>query len=53
MKPAPQPPRPTSPQPPRYQSQELFLNGRVVIILHDRREYQLRLTSTNKLILTA
>lgn len=53
MKQERQQPSPTSTQPPRYQSQELFLNGRVVIILHDGREYQLRLTSTNKLILTA
>ena len=53
MKQERQQPAPTSTQPSRYQSQELFLNGRVVIILHDGREYQLRLTSTNKLILTA
>lgn len=53
MKPEPQPPQPTNPQPPRYQSRQLFLGGKVVTILHEGREYQLRITSANKLILTA
>lgn len=38
---------------PTYRSEELFAKGTVVIILHGDRQYQLRITSANKLILTA
>jgi hemin uptake protein HemP len=38
---------------PSYHSDKLFAGGKVVVILHGDREYQLRVTSTNKLILTA
>lgn len=38
---------------PRFNSEELFAGGKVVIIVHAGREYQLRVTSGNKLILTA
>ena len=38
---------------PRFNSEELFAGGKVVIIAHAGREYQLRVTSGNKLILTA
>ena len=38
---------------PRFNSEELFAGGKVVIIIHAGREYQLRVTSSNKLILTA
>ncbi len=34
-------------------SEDLFVGTRVVIIVHGTREYQLRITSSNKLILTA
>lgn len=40
-------------QPPAYQSQELFKGGKVVLIVHQGREYWLRITSAGKLILTA
>lgn len=40
-------------QPPTYQSQELFQGGKVVLIVHQGREYWLRITSAGKLILTA
>lgn len=39
--------------PPAYQSQELFKGGKVVLIVHQGREYWLRITSAGKLILTA
>lgn len=38
---------------PRIRSEELFADGRVVVIIHAEREYQLRITTANKLILTA
>jgi hemin uptake protein HemP len=45
----------TDPKPafPTYRSEDLFAKGKVVVIVHDGREYQLRLTNSNKLILTA
>jgi hemin uptake protein HemP len=39
--------------PPAYQSQDLFKGGKVVLIVHQGREYWLRITSAGKLILTA
>jgi len=39
--------------PPTYHSQELFQGGKVVLIVHQGREYWLRITSAGKLILTA
>ena len=47
--------RANPPQPdfPTYRSEDLFVSGKVVIIVHDGRQYQLRITSANKLILTA
>lgn len=45
-------PTPT-PTPPRLQSETLFAGARMVIIVHGTRQYQLRITSSNKLILTA
>lgn len=42
-----------SPMPPRVRSEELFAGGKVVVIVHGGREYQLRITTANKLILTA
>lgn len=47
------PPKPAPQQPPTYQSRELFQGGKVVLILHEGREYWLRITSAGKLILTA
>jgi hemin uptake protein HemP len=38
---------------PTYQSRELFQGGKVVLIVHEGREYWLRITSAGKLILTA
>ncbi|MFZ5482717.1 MAG: hemin uptake protein HemP [Pseudomonadota bacterium] len=50
----PQTPRlPAKPDCPTYRSEDLFAKTKVVVILHDGREYQLRITSANKLILTA
>ncbi|WP_372694427.1 hemin uptake protein HemP [Immundisolibacter sp.] len=60
-------PRPTRPAPdrrsaaalpkvdpvPRYDSEQLFAGTRRVAIVHAGREYSLRLTAANKLILTA
>ncbi len=40
-------------QPPTYPSEALFQGGKVVLILHGGREYWLRITNANKLILTA
>jgi hemin uptake protein HemP len=40
------------PQPPRLSLESLLKGAREVIILHAGQEYRLRLTSTNKLILT-
>lgn len=39
--------------PPRYRAEELFAGARQLVIVHGEREYCLRLTSANKLILTA
>jgi hemin uptake protein HemP len=39
--------------PPRYTTEQLFAGMRHVVIVHGGREYSLRLTATNKLILTA
>ena len=39
--------------PPRYSSEQLFEGARQLVIVHGGREYSLRLTATNKLILTA
>lgn len=38
---------------PIYRSEQLFEAGKVIVIVHAGREYQLRITSANKLILTA
>lgn len=38
---------------PRYDSEQLFAGSRRVAIVHAGREYSLRLTAANKLILTA
>ncbi|BBP01298.1 hemin uptake protein HemP [Sulfuriferula nivalis] len=43
----------TAQTPPRYDSKHLFGEGNVAIIQHAGREYQLRITAGNKLILTA
>ncbi|NTV97524.1 MAG: hemin uptake protein HemP [Thiobacillus sp.] len=48
-KPAP----PAKPAHPTYRSEALFGHAKVVVIVHGGREYQLRITSANKLILTA
>lgn len=40
-------------QTPTYPSEALFQGGKVVLILHGGREYWLRITNANKLILTA
>lgn len=47
------PPESTGKPPPTYQSHELFQGGKVVLIVHQGREYWLRITSAGKLILTA
>ncbi len=39
--------------PPSYRSSDLFQGGKVVLILHEGREYWLRITNAGKLILTA
>jgi hemin uptake protein HemP len=49
----PQQPTPSRPAPPRYAAEHLFAGARQVIIVHGGREYCLRLTAANKLILTA
>lgn len=51
--PASPPSPPEGKPPPAYQSETLFQGGRVVLILHGGREYWLRITNANKLILTA
>lgn len=38
---------------PYYDSNNLFKNKKIVTITHEGRSYQLRITSSNKLILTA
>ncbi len=47
------PTKPAEKQPPTYQSRDLFQGGRVVLIVHQGREYWLRITNAGKLILTA
>lgn len=50
----PQPPvgaPPKAAPPPRVSSGDLFAGHREVIIQHEREEYRLRLTASNKLIL--
>lgn len=44
---------PAETPPPTYHSRELFQGGKLVLILHEGREYWLRITSAGKLILTA
>jgi hemin uptake protein HemP len=39
--------------PPTYRSETLFAGGKLVVIIHDGREYRLRITHAGKLILTA
>lgn len=46
-------PKDTDKPTPVYQSQDLFQGGKVVLIVHEGREYSLRITSAGKLILTA
>ncbi len=56
MKPGTPPTPPAIPEetpPPNYRSETLFQGGKVVLILHGGREYWLRITSANKLILNA
>lgn len=48
-----QPPPPGPSTLPTYQSRDLFQGGKVVVIVHEGREYQLRVTQAGKLILTA
>jgi hemin uptake protein HemP len=38
---------------PRYTVEQLFAGARQLVIVHGDREYRLRLTAANKLILTA
>lgn len=38
---------------PTFRSEDLFGQSKVIVIVHGGREYQLRVTSANKLILTA
>lgn len=42
-----------SSMPPRVRSEDLFAGNKLVIIVHGDREYLLRVTTANKLILTA
>lgn len=53
MAPAQKPSPPAKPEYRIYRSEDLFAKTKVVVILHDGRKYQLRVTSANKLILTA
>lgn len=53
MEPTKTPPPPAKPEYPTYRSADLFANSKVVVIVHEGREYQLRITHANKLILTA
>ena len=50
---AEKPPSGTVKPMPSYQSRDLFQGGKVVLIVHEGREYWLRITSAGKLILTA
>ena len=47
------PSAPPKPAYPAFRSEDLFARGKVIVIIHGGREYQLRITSANKLILTA
>lgn len=47
------PSNPRKPACPVYRSEDLFAGAKVVVIVHGGREYQLRITNANKLILTA
>jgi len=50
--PEPVPPKaPDPPEPPRYESSELFGDSRVVVIAHSGAEYRLFVTRNNRLIL--
>ncbi len=49
----PQASAPADKTPPTYQSHALFQGGKVVLIVHQGREYWLRITNAGKLILTA
>jgi len=40
-------------QPLTYQSRDLFQGGKVVVIVHEGREYRLSITNAGKFILTA
>lgn len=44
---------PIKPQQARVNSEELFGSRRELVIVHNGREYRLRLTQNDKLILTA
>jgi hemin uptake protein HemP len=47
-------PRPaTSPEPPKVKSEILLGKARALVITHNGRDYQLRVTQNGKLILTA
>jgi hemin uptake protein HemP len=49
---APHPPeRQPPPEPPRYDSQDLFQGSRVVVITHGNEVYRMLLTRNNRLIL--
>lgn len=54
-KPTPVPPTPPKDQPacPRLRSEDLFAGCKRVVIVHAERTYELRITTHNKLILTA
>lgn len=43
----------TDRSPPRYRSEDLFAGTKLLVIVHSGREYSLRVTAANKLILTA
>lgn len=48
-----QPAPPSAKTPPAYQSRDLFQGGKVILIVHEGREYRLTITGAGKLILTA
>ena len=50
---SPKTPATSGEQPATYSSRDLFQGGKVVLIVHEGREYWLRITSAGKLILTA
>lgn len=49
----PKPPQPLPATPKRVASEELLGQGKELVIVHNGREYKLRLTQNGKLILTA